>query len=145
MVRFGRGVRGRSDRSLPGRFFRLEEGVELTYLGIDVSPEMIALGRRQHPDADIRVGCFPDDVIKVPNEGDTAHGQRNRLFDCILFNGSLQLFPDPRWALGNAASLLRPVQGSRIVVSHAMGSKFVDHECRTNPHVAVSKVPPNGS
>jgi SAM-dependent methyltransferase len=109
------------------------------YLGIDVSPEMIALGRRRHPSEKFLVGCFPDDLLTTRDQKSNADG-----FDCVLFNGSLQFFADPKVALGQAKSLLHfPSEGAgRIVIAHAMGSKFVANECRTSPSVALSRLPP---
>jgi SAM-dependent methyltransferase len=127
------------------------------YLGIDVSPEMIALGRRRRPGADLAVGCFPDDVPgllsaraaaaeeeeerrspdSMASDGDDGGGR----FDCVLFNGSLQFFGDVERALSEARRLLRPRPGSRIVVAHALGSKFVDQERRASPGVALSRLP----
>jgi SAM-dependent methyltransferase len=111
------------------------------YLGIDVSPEMIALGRRRHPSENFVVGCFPDDLLDTGRDDQQPGGG----FDCVLFNGSLQFFADPKAALSQAQSLLRPSTtsaGRRIVIAHAMGSKFVANECRTNPSVALSHLPP---
>jgi SAM-dependent methyltransferase len=126
------------------------------YLGIDVSPEMIALGRRRRPGADLAVGCFPDDVPgllsaraaeeeeeerRSPECTTTDDDEKIGQFDCVLFNGSLQFFGDVERALSEARRLLRPRPGSRIVVAHALGSKFVDQERRASPGVALSRLP----
>jgi SAM-dependent methyltransferase len=132
------------DRVLSGRQIRAgrnEDKPSYRYLGIDVSPKMIALGRRQHPEANLVVGCFPDDVTAVARSSPKMDEDPPRLFDCVLFNGSLQFFADPKRALSEARRLLNPRKGSSIVVSHAMGSKFVLQECRNSPKVALSRLP----
>lgn len=114
------------------------------YLGIDVSPEMIALGRRRHPNENFVVGCFPDDLLTAhdQNRDTSSQAPHAETFDCVLFNGSLQFFADPKVALAQAKSMLSPTGVGRIVIAHAMGSKFVANECRSNPSVALSHLPP---
>lgn len=105
----------------------------LHYLGLDVSKEMVELGRKRNPGGTFLVGSFPQDVPSTDDNGDEV------LFDCILFNGSLQFFRDQREVLQQAVKRLMP--GGRIVLTHVNGGKFVQTECRTNPTVAVSAMP----
>lgn len=107
----------------------LNESGICSYQGIDISPEMIHLGRKRHPMQEFTVGSFPDDVPE------------NERFDTILFNGSLQFFKDTRQALVDACEKLKPDPGSRIVLSHVNGAKFVREECQTSMGVAVRKMP----
>ncbi len=107
----------------------LNDSGECSYQGIDVSSEMIELGRKRHPKQDFIVGSFPEDVSD------------DEKFDTIIFNGSLQFFKDTRQALIDASEKLKPVPGSRIVMSHVNGAKFVREECQTSMGVAVRKMP----
>lgn len=100
------------------------------YLGVDVSTEMIEPGRKQHPKKEFIAGSFPDSL-----SGD------NRKFDTVLFNGSLQFFMDTRATLVAASSPLKEQSGSRIVLSHVNGAKFVKDECRNSMGVAVRSMP----
>lgn len=99
------------------------------YVGIDISSEMIDLGLRQHPNANLRVGCFPE--CMTPNE--------QGFFDVILFNGSLQFFRDTRQVLQDATRFLTPK--GLLVLCHVNGAKFVQEECLSNPSVAVRTMP----
>ena len=126
----------------------------IDYVGMDVSPEMVALAKKRHGNAaatkasstphtlDFRVGSFPKDVPA----GDT--------YDCVLFNGSLQFFADPRHALAAARRCLADGASSplrsgdrngnpppRIVIAHVLGAKFVRRECRSHPPVALRPMP----
>jgi SAM-dependent methyltransferase len=107
------------------------------YLGLDVSPKMIDLGRAQHPAQCFVVGSFPQGL---------PVSSRLKRYDCILFNGSLQFFRDTPLVLCQAAKLLKSRAASgttsgRIVVAHVTGARFVSNECRTNPTTAVQSMP----
>lgn len=99
------------------------------YSGLDLSKEMVDLGKRRHPGKNFWMGGFPQDVPAGAS------------YDAVLFNGSLQFFRDTRQAIEDAAGLLNP--GGRIVLSHVNGGKFVQDECRQNPLVAVRGMPNN--
>ena len=101
------------------------------YTGIDLSSEMIRLGEKRHPGMKFLVGSFPS---SFQNEDSSSN-----LYDVILFNGSLQFFRDTEATLSAAVKLLKP--DGKIVLSHVNGAKFVIHECRTNPSVAVKYMP----
>jgi SAM-dependent methyltransferase len=106
-----------------------EKAIVCEYVGIDISSEMIDLGLRQHPNANLRVGCFPG-CMSSADEG---------FFDVILFNGSLQFFRDTRQVLQEATHFL--TAKGRLVLCHVNGAKFVQEECLTNPSVAVRTMP----
>jgi SAM-dependent methyltransferase len=112
-----------------GALIRYLKDGSLAYKGVDVSSEMIALGKQQHPKYDLSVGSFPESIP----EGES--------FDTIIFNGSLQFFTDTRQALEDACTKLNPKRGSRIVLSHVNGAKFVKEECRTSMGVACRSMP----
>ena len=103
------------------------------YKGLDVSSEMIDLGRKRHPQHDLMEGSFPNSLSK------------DESFDVIVFNGSLQFFQDTRQALMDASARLKPAKGSRIVLSHVEGARFVQEECRTSGGVAVRGMPNRSS
>jgi len=97
-----------------------------SYIGIDLSREMIQLAERRHPAHKFAVGNFPEDVTSLERE-----------FYAVLFNGSLQFFRQTRQVLAEASKLAK----HRIVLSHVEGSHFVKQECRNNPTVAVRPMP----
>ena len=120
------------------------------YVGVDVSTEMIDLGRRRFPSYADRliVGEFPDrllddDVIDAdPTNNNNNNSDVKKKFDTILFNGSFQFFEDPRGVLRETVRrFLKLQRGSRIVLSHVEGSKFVRHEVQTSQGVAVRTMP----
>ncbi|CAB9513339.1 Methyltransferase domain [Seminavis robusta] len=115
-----------------GAIFPKISNLGLDYHGVDISPEMIRLGRQRFPNAKFQVGSFP------PSSDDEV---AQDCYDTLVFNGSLQFFPDTAGILGQAMACLRQSRGGRIVLSHVEGSKFVQHECRTNPSVAVRNMP----
>jgi trans-aconitate methyltransferase len=100
------------------------------YTGIDLSQEMIELGRQQHPRHQLIVGSFPDDCC-------------TQQYDVIVFNGSIQFFQNTQQTIEVAASMLK--NNGRIVLAHVEGSKFVQQECRSNPKVAVRTMPNSAS
>ena len=107
----------------------VNESGTYSYQGIDVSSEMIELGKKRHPTHDLTVGSFPDSVPE------------DEQFDTILFNGSLQFFKDTWQTLVDASEKLKMVPGSRIVLSHVNNAKFVKGECRSSMGVAVRNMP----
>jgi len=110
------------------------DGAIISYLcnkcrfnGMDLSSEMIELGKQRYPRSNLWVGGFPRSVPA----GST--------YDAILFNGSLQFFRDTRRTLEHAANMLNP--GGRIILSHVNGGIFVADECKKNPSLAVRNMP----
>ena len=99
------------------------------YLGLDISSMMIDAARSKHPDGRFEHGGFLD----CPLAGQPA------AYDTVLFNGSLQFFPDASAALGRAARCLRP--GGRILLAHANGAAFVAAERRGSPATVASDMP----
>ena len=99
------------------------------YLGIDLSSLMIDAARSAYPDIRFQRGDFLESPITAQPSA----------FDTVLFNGSLQFFPDVPAALSRAARCLRP--GGRIVIAHANGAAFVSAERRGNPATVVSDMP----
>ncbi len=73
-------------------------------VGIDVSPRMIELGRRQHPELDLRVADVERDALP---EGP---------FDVVILSDAIGLLDDIQLALDRIHSLLAP-QG-RLVVTY---------------------------
>jgi len=98
------------------------------YKGLDISQIMIDLAQERWSQMiapqQWTVGSFPHTEEK---------------FDVIIFNGSLQFFPDTNETLKQAYHLLN--KGGRIVISHVNGSTFVKEECIKNPGVAVRNMP----
>jgi ubiquinone/menaquinone biosynthesis C-methylase UbiE len=74
-------------------------------VGIDVSPEMLAIARdrltRQNmPQVQVRLG----DIYRLPFSG----GNRDSGFDAVLFHQVLHYLDDPGAAVGEAARVMRP-------------------------------------
>src|SRR5580704_7901699 len=87
-------------------------------IGIDVSPEMLAiardrLARENLPQVQVRLG----DIYRLP----FANGSRNTGFDAVLFHQVLHYLDDPGAAVAEAARVLRP--GGRMVIAD-----FAPHE-----------------
>jgi len=81
-------------------------------VGIDVSPEMLAIARdrlaRQHmPQVQVRLG----DIYRLPFSG----GNRESGFDAVLFHQVLHYLDDPGAAVGEAARVMRP--GGRLAIA----------------------------
>ena len=95
------------------------------YRGIDMSSEMISLARAQHPQHFFEVSRFPVDC--------------DESYDSVIFNGSLQFFPKAMETIQTACGMLKP--GGRVIISHVQGANFVKQECRSNPNIAVSRLP----
>jgi SAM-dependent methyltransferase len=71
--------------------------------GLDVSPGLLAVARERLPGADLREG----DMEALPFE--------DGAFDAVVGVNAFQFAGDPRWALREAARVVRP--GGRIVAS----------------------------
>ena len=99
------------------------------YLGIDLSRLMVDAARSAHPGGRFEQGGFLD----------SPHSAPPAAYDAVLFNGSLQFFPDVSAALRRAALCLRP--GGRVVLAHAHGAAFVAEERRGSPATVVSNMP----
>ena len=118
----------------------------MRYVGVDVSTEMIDLGRRRFPlYADrLIVGEFPYCLLDDDDDDidDDSTNKSNKKFDTVLFNGSFQFFEDPRNVLRETVRrYLKLQRGSRIILCHVEGSKFVRHEIQTSQGVAVRTMP----
>ena len=127
---------------------RIQSSKKLSYFGMDISSGMISLAKRKlrdssfsdkkgvlqqsHATVNFAVGEFPMDVKN--NDKDET-----RSYSCILFNGSLQFFPDTFATLAHAKDML--ATGGHIVLSHVRGERFVKEECQKNPSLAVRKMP----
>jgi len=85
----------------------LHERLACTVLGVDLSPEMIAAGRRRGLPQGVR--------LEVGDGEDLAGIAGGGLFDYVLYNASLFIFPDADRAIREAAALLRP--GGKIAFS----------------------------
>ena len=99
------------------------------YVGIDLSRLMVNVARSAHPGGRFEHGSFLDSPLSAPQAA----------YDAVLFNGSLQFFPDVSAALRRAALCLRP--GGRVVLAHANGAAFVAEERRGSPATVVSAMP----
>jgi SAM-dependent methyltransferase len=99
------------------------------YIGIDLSRLMVDAARSAHPG-----GRFQQDGFL-----DSPHSTPPAAYDAVLFNGSLQFFPDVSAALRRAVLCLRP--GGRVVFAHVNGAAFVTEERRGNPATVVSSMP----
>ncbi len=76
-------------------------------LGVDLSPKMVAAGRRLCPQPDVRLVVGDgEDLLKV------ASGQT---FDYVLYNASIFIFPDVSRSIDGAFQCLRP--GGKIAFS----------------------------
>ena len=90
------------------------EGSECDYTGIDLSSRMIEAAKCRP----VRPGCTASfaQASLLPSVGSGGRTEylsdeewrRPRSYDCVLFNGSLQFFPDRVHALGLAEALLKP-------------------------------------
>jgi ubiquinone/menaquinone biosynthesis C-methylase UbiE/DNA-binding transcriptional ArsR family regulator len=81
-------------------------------MGIDISPEMLAIARdrlaRQHmPQVQVRLG----DIYRLPFSG----GGRESGFDAVLFHQVLHYLDDPGAAVSEAARVMRP--GGRLLIA----------------------------
>lgn len=106
---------------------------KMNYVGIDLSNEMIELGRRQYPQHNFIIGSFPNDCCIEPNN--------ENKYDVIIFNGSMQFFQNTQQTILDAIQLLKNDRNCLILLAHVEGSKFVQQECRSNPKVAVRAMP----
>jgi len=97
-----------------------------SYLGMDLSSEMIDAARVAHPGSNFERNNF---LTCAPGKS----------FDTILFNGVVQFFPSIPDALRRAALFLKP--GGRIVIAHVNGAKFVRGEKRGNPVTVLTDMP----
>jgi len=92
------------------------------YHGIDLSPVMIDMAKQTYS-----THCFQVKDFQSVAAGDDEVSHYNT----ILFNGSIQFFPDLLETLNHAAALIST--GGRIVLSHVQGGSFVKDEVRKNP------------
>ncbi|HWC62255.1 MAG TPA: metalloregulator ArsR/SmtB family transcription factor [Rhizomicrobium sp.] len=81
-------------------------------VGIDISPEMLAIARdrlaRQHmPQVQVRLG----DIYRLPY----SSGNRESGFDAVLFHQVLHYLDDPGAAVSEAARVMRP--GGRLAIA----------------------------
>ncbi len=80
-------------------------------LGCDLSPVMLAEGRKRYPDTEFWEG----DIVDLPvSEGP---------FDACFFNGMFGNVWDPREILAHAVDLT--TSGARLVISHPCGAEYV--------------------
>ncbi|QIM22989.1 class I SAM-dependent methyltransferase [Phycicoccus sp. HDW14] len=97
-----------------GRMGRFLADRGCSVVGVDLSPGMLAMARRDHPDLDVREAS----VTELPFE--------NGSFDGVLFWYSLIHLPDDdaAVALAEAARVLRP--GGYVLVGSQKGEGTVD-------------------
>ena len=101
-----------------------------SYVGIDLSDEMIRNARERYGDADARgkkrvfvADDFLTHDFSVYARQDGMNDSQNNgsdIFDAVMFCSSLHDLPDMEHCIGRAASLLRP--GGKLVVVHAQGA-----------------------
>jgi SAM-dependent methyltransferase len=101
-----------------------------SYVGIDLSDEMIRNARERYGDADARgkkrvfvADDFLTHDFSVYARQDGMNDSQNNgsdIFDAVMFCSSLHDLPDMEHCIGRAASLLR--SGGKLVVVHAQGA-----------------------
>ncbi|MBX9880105.1 MAG: class I SAM-dependent methyltransferase [Candidatus Obscuribacterales bacterium] len=106
----------------------LEAGVlEEHITGCDLSSEMLKSAKERYRHAKY----FQGDIIDFP--ANLPH------FDAIFFNACFGNIFDQKAALQKAAALLKP-EGV-IVISHPLGSKFVEQLHENEPHIVPHLLP----
>ena len=88
----------------------LRRGVE-SVTAIDISPEMVKIARKKHPE--VQVLC-----------GDVETAAFDRKFDCIMVYNAFPHFPDPENLIRVLAGLLKP--GGTLTVAHGMSRAQID-------------------
>eukprot|EP00960_Hanusia_phi_P031776 749481-Hanusia_phi.AAC.10 len=111
------------------KFLELCEHKAGDYHGIDVSGNMIQRAQAQHPDA----------LFEKTNFLDLPVDAGCKMYDTILFNGSIQFFVNQEEIIKRAKSLLNPA--GRIVITHANGEEFVRQEKAGNRFIVPSLLP----
>ena len=117
-------------------FLDKEDGGALEYLGIDLSPRMLDAARLKHVKKAKKKGARDFELGSFMTHERCSAGAD---FDCVLFNGSFQFFPDAAATLERAKAAL--AAGGRIVLAHANGAAFVRQEHRDSPNVVVRDMP----
>ena len=95
-----------------GRMLELLAPHAMRAVGIDVSPEMLAIARdrltrHKLPQAQVRLG----DIYRLP----FSAGNRDSGFDAVLFHQVLHYLDDPGAAVAEAARVMRP--GGRLIIA----------------------------
>ena len=134
-VRFGQTITWSTQSEHPRRWLRGRSSVPVPaqgrgkQLGVRGPRSLAPHGQRCQVSPRFEQGGFLDSPHSAPPSD----------YDAVLFNGSLQFFPDVSAALRRAALCLRP--GGRIVLAHANGAAFVAEERRGSPTTVVSAMP----
>lgn len=97
-----------------------------SYLGIDLSTEMVDCAKQSYPGLAFAKTNFLTCTLA-------------KKFDAVLFNGVVQFFPSIPDALRRAALMLKP--GGRLVIAHVNGAGFVRGERRGNPNTVLADMP----
>mmetsp|Transcript_33177 Transcript_33177/g.40145 ORF Transcript_33177/g.40145 Transcript_33177/m.40145 type:complete len:271 (-) Transcript_33177:164-976(-) len=115
--------------------FLKKEGIPAaSYVGCDVSSRMIELAEKEYLSTN---AIFISDSFENVVSGSTT--AEKKVYDGIVFNGSIQFFPDITQTLRTAADNLS--KGGRIVLSHINGGAFVSKEMQDNPTTVRTLMP----
>jgi SAM-dependent methyltransferase len=116
----------------------LEAGVPpANIVGVDLSLEMLNIARSRFPDVYFHRGDIADPRLPLPE----SFPSQIELFDVVFFNGCFGNMWDQQEALAAAARLLGG--GGQIVISHPLGSRFVEALHNNEPHIVPHLLPDN--
>lgn len=119
---------------LVGHF--LEEGLSRdNIVGCDLSTEMLRNAESRYPE----VTFWQGDIVDLAGSVGSQLPEGLQSFDAIFFNACFGNMWDQEETLKAALRLLVP--GGKIVISHPLGSKFVDSLHRHEPHIVPHLLP----
>lgn len=104
-------------------------------VGCDLSEEMLKRARMRFPG----VFFWQGDVAALNKPLPSHFPNHLSSFNAVFFNGCFGNMWNQEEALYSAVNLL--AEGGRIVISHPMGSGFVDKLHRSEPHIVPHQLP----
>jgi len=111
-------------------------------VGIDISPDMVAVATRKYPSSEFVAADFMTygTVVDGGNAIEDGAVVKNQTFDSVLFCMSLHDLPDPVGAIERAVALVRKSEG-RVVICHPRGASHVVMQNRKNPVMVPNSLP----